>query len=571
MPYTKRLAHHNSVDELLNYICNEEKTDGGLLITAQNCNVATALQEFNNNSYHWKKKGTRVAYHLIQSFHPKDEITPEQANEIGKRLCQELYPEFQCIISTHIDRGHIHNHIAINSTNLKGKKLEDRLANEKEGIYGYKTVSDRLAKEYGCFVLPEQKITIHKNKDYYYEYKTQSWKETIKSDIDRIKVNCSNVDELLKELIALGYDIKYGKRIAIKAVGMKKYARFHNLGEGYDIKDLENFFGTNNNALNIGNLPEINVTVTNFNEIRIAKANESRDAIQITSKVVGTSKGLYSEYQKTRYNEIKRFYQLRDELDMLNSNNIHSYTDLTNKIESLRNKIRNKNSELFKLKNENKDILTRAEKAQDFIRLFKIKEYVDYYKSLDKDYKLPIEAAIFLKIQEELGITTIAEANGIINYARDTRLEINEKKMAIVEMQREMNKLDIIKEEELVKSDLFINNVKFGANRIDFDNSTDEQWCIKLPYSEEYMLIEKSQVTFNHKNQYYTMFLIDDKQYNIYSSDEVQKNWDKKPHEKQELIPYRHMSGSSIDEFVLFQKMKYANQYNEEKELYEDD
>lgn len=80
--------------------------------------------------------GKRVAYHIIQSFSPKDNITPKQANEIWKKLCQELYPNFQCIIATHIDKGHIHNHICLNAINMKGRKLEDRLANNRENKKG---------------------------------------------------------------------------------------------------------------------------------------------------------------------------------------------------------------------------------------------------------------------------------------------------------------------------------------------------------------------------------------------------------------------------------------------------
>lgn len=564
MPYTKRKAHYGTMDNLINYITNPDKTDGGLLISSLNCNVATASQEFKNNTYHWKNRGNRVGYHLIQSFHPDDPITPEQANAIGKQLCEELYPNFQCLVCTHIDRGHIHNQIAINAVNLKGRKLEDRLANEKEGIGGYKIVSDRLAKEYGCFVLPEQKITFHKNKDYYYEYKAQTWKTTIASDIDRIKGDCSDIDELFQKLISLGYDIKYGKHISIKAVGMKKYARFYKLGEGYDIKDLKEYFGEKEIPDEKLNLSDIQVTVTNFNEIRVAKIKESRAAILITSKVA--QGGKYSEYQKTKYNELKRFYQLRDELDMLKDNNINSYEDLTIKIEGLRNQIRAKNSILFKIKNENKNIIQRAEKAQDFIRLYKVNDYANYYKSIDKDYKIPSEAEVFLKIKQELGITNIEEAHEVINEARNIRLEINEKSMEIVELQREMNKFDIIKEEQLIKSDLFIHNVKFGANRIDYENSTDSHWCVKLPYSDDYMFIEKSQVTFNNKNQYYTLFLVDDKSYDIYTEDEVQKNWGKKPQDKEELSPSYSLSGTNIEDYVSNKKAEYAAQYSNEKE-----
>ena len=564
MPYTKRTAHYGTMDNLISYITEPQKTDNGLLISSINCNVATAAQEFKNNTYHWKNKGNRVGYHLIQSFHPNDPITAKQANAIGKRLCEELYPEYQCLVCTHIDRGHIHNHIAINAVNLKGKKLEDRLANEKEGIGGYKSVSDKLAKEYGCFVLPEQKFTFHKNKNYYYEYKAQSWKTTITSDIDRIKSNCSNLDELFQELISLGYTIKYGKNIAIKAVGMKKYARFNKLGNGYDIDDLEEYFGEKEIPKDKLNLPDVQVTVTNFNEVRVAKIKEARAAIIITSKAA--QGGQYSEYQKTRYNEIKRFYQLRDELDMLSDNNINSYDDLTSKIEELRRKIRGKNSALFKLKNENKDVLQRAEKAQDFIRLYKVFEYSNYYKSIDKNYQLPPEAEVFLKIKKELNISTVEDAHEVINAARNIRLDVNEKQMEIVELQREMNKFDIIKEEQLIKSGLFIHNVKFGANRIDYENSTDDFWCVKLPYGDDYMLIEKSQVTFNNKNQYYTMFIIDDKEYNLYTEDEVKKNWDKKPQDKEELISSCSLSGTNIENYVLGKKAEYAALYKDEHE-----
>ena len=109
--------------------------------------METALSEFLKVQEKFEMTGNRVAYHIIQSFSPKDNITPQQANEIGKRLCQELYPEYQCVISTHSDRGHLHNHISINAINLNGKKLDDRLGNSKEGLYGLSDTSDKIAAE----------------------------------------------------------------------------------------------------------------------------------------------------------------------------------------------------------------------------------------------------------------------------------------------------------------------------------------------------------------------------------------------------------------------------------------
>lgn len=44
-------------------------------------------------------------------FSQGEKITPELANKIGVELAKKLYPEYQCIITTHVDRLHIHNHI----------------------------------------------------------------------------------------------------------------------------------------------------------------------------------------------------------------------------------------------------------------------------------------------------------------------------------------------------------------------------------------------------------------------------------------------------------------------------
>ena len=565
MPYTKRKAHYNSASTLIDYITNKEKTDEGLLTSAINCSVDMAAQEFKNNNHHWKAKGKRVAYHLIQSFYPNDDITPEQAHEIARRLCEELYPDFQCVIATHVDRDHIHNHIAINAVNLHGRKLEDRLANQKEGLYGYKEASDRIAQEYGCFVLPAQKIEFHKKKNYYYEYKSQTWRETIKNDIDFVKEKCSSTDELLDELVALGYEIKLGKYPAIRTTGMKKFIRFYSLDEGYTLDDLEEYFGTKAKPKVIQSLRDITVTATNFNEIRLAKAKESREAILRTSKHAVNNQ--YSEYQKTRYKEIRRFYQLKNELETMQHYDINSYKDLSNHIEELRANIKSQNEEIQKLKKENKDILLDAEKAQDFIRLFSAKEYAEWCKSIDKDFELPDEVKVFLKIQEELGITTIPEAREIIDQARNVRLTIHEMQSSVVEKQRELNSLDIIKEEQLIESNLFIHNIKFGANRINFDKSTDLQWCINLPYSDKYIMIDKDLTTFNNKNNFYTLFLIDDEKYDIYTA---VKEKDTSNSTETEQITLQHeyqLTGTQLEDYVLSEKEKFTKIYAEKNNL----
>ena len=204
MPYTKRVAHHGSPKDLINYILDKKNNGEKVAITSSiNCDVEIALTQFLRTQKNFDMSGNRVAYHIIQSFSPNDTITSQQANEIGKRLCEELYPDYQCIISTHIDKGHIHNHICINAINLNGKKLDDRLANSKEGLYGLSDTSDKIAGEYGCYIMPKRTFSKIKNKDYYYQYKEQTWKEKIKDDIDSIIPKCNSVEEFLDELAIL--------------------------------------------------------------------------------------------------------------------------------------------------------------------------------------------------------------------------------------------------------------------------------------------------------------------------------------------------------------------------------
>ena len=65
-----------------------------------------------------------IAYQIRQSFKP-GELTPEQTHAIGVEFAKRLFGErFEVVIGTHLDKHHLHNHIAVNSVSfLDGKKL----------------------------------------------------------------------------------------------------------------------------------------------------------------------------------------------------------------------------------------------------------------------------------------------------------------------------------------------------------------------------------------------------------------------------------------------------------------
>ena len=542
MPVTKREAHYGSPKELINYIL-DEKHDGEKVgqVSSINCNPETALLEFKDIQRKYNMKGSRVAYHIIQSFSPKDDITEEQANEIGKRLCEELYPDYQCIISTHIDKGHIHNHICLNAISLDGRKLEDRLSNEREGLYGLSDTSDKIAAEYGCFIMPRKTYLKSKTKDYYHQYKEQNWKEKIKEDIEGILPKCDSLEEFLDELSIAGYEVRRGKNLSVKCLGMERFARLNTIHPSLSTNNLYSYFKNKDNI----NLSEINIKENNFNIDMLSKIIESKTAIEKSS--IQTKGKKYSEYQKTRYQEIKRFYTLKQQLEYLDKYNIRSFDDIEKQIEFKRSEIKSKNITLKKNKEEYDAILEKTEKAQDYIRLYKVYEYAKSYQEQDPKYVMPKEVEIFLNLQNELQINSLDEARSLIKSTRQERIDINKTKKEILDLQRELNHLDTIKEEKLIQSGLFIHNIKFGGNHIDYKKSKDDTYCIILPYTKEKMYIPKKYTAFNEKYQYYTLFLVDDKEYELYDENDNK---------------IQNITGKDLEEHVLEKKKEIDKLYS---------
>lgn len=129
MAITKTHPIRTTLKLAIEYILNPEKTDEKLLVSSYACSPETADIEFA-----WTRErahgtwGNQLARHLIQSFEP-DETTPEEAHEIGKLLAEEvLKGKYEFVISTHTDKGHIHNHIICAPIRGRVNPLSKRLA-----------------------------------------------------------------------------------------------------------------------------------------------------------------------------------------------------------------------------------------------------------------------------------------------------------------------------------------------------------------------------------------------------------------------------------------------------------
>ena len=89
--------------------------------------------------------------------------------------------------------------------------------------------------------------------------------------------------------------------------------------------------------------------------------------------------------------------------------------------------------------------------------------------------------------------------------------------------------------------------LSFGGNKIDYKNSNDKEFGVNLPYSNFKIYIDKKFTAYNEKHQFYTLYLVDDKEYKLY--DENNKEVGK-------------IIGTELEKFVLDKKKEIDSLYS---------
>lgn len=176
------------------------------------------------------KKGNNLAHHLIQAFEP-GETTPEQAHEIGRQLADEvLGGKYPYVITTHIDKGHLHNHIIFCAVDMANQRKY--ISNRRSYAYIRRT-SDRLCKENGLSVVKPGKDKGKSYAEWDAQRKGKSWKAKLKIAIDAAIPQAKDFDDFLRLMQAQGYEIKQGKFVSFRAPGQERFTRCKTLGEDY--------------------------------------------------------------------------------------------------------------------------------------------------------------------------------------------------------------------------------------------------------------------------------------------------------------------------------------------------
>lgn len=77
-------------------------------VSGQNCTPEFAYRQFMATKASWNKTDGVCFGHYVQSFHPGEQVTPEEANRIGMEFSQRVWEDYEVVVATHIDREHIH-------------------------------------------------------------------------------------------------------------------------------------------------------------------------------------------------------------------------------------------------------------------------------------------------------------------------------------------------------------------------------------------------------------------------------------------------------------------------------
>ena len=312
MAVTKIKPIKSTLSKALDYIENPDKTDGKMLVSSFGCSYETADSEFEYTLSQALQKGNNLAFHLIQSFEP-GEVDYQKAHEIGKQLADAVTKgQHEYVLTTHIDKGHVHNHIIFCAVNFVDHR---KYNSNKRSYYGIRNMSDKLCRENGLSVVVPGKGSKGKSYAEYQAEKTgTSWKGKLKIAVDALIPQVSSFEELLQRLQAAGYEIKPGKYVSCRAPGQERFTRLKTLGADYTEEAIrERIAGRRAKA---------------------AKAPREQRGVSLLIDIENSIKAAQSKGYE-QWAKIHNLKQAAKTMNFLTEHKIEQYADLVSRIEEM--------------------------------------------------------------------------------------------------------------------------------------------------------------------------------------------------------------------------------------------
>jgi len=222
------------LNRTMDYVRNSDKTEKEFFVSAGHCTPETVVEDFMSAKEIYGDEEREIShYHLIQSFSPGEEVTPELVHKLGLELAERICKgRFQYLVTTHLDKAHLHNHIVINGISFTDGK---HFLNNKYRVREIRKISDEICKEYGLRTIS--------SKNYLYgdgnrnpHIRGDSRKLLAKSVIDAVIAESVTLFDFSEKLKAQGYTVNLNpnhKYWTIRHKDWERCMRMARIGDDY--------------------------------------------------------------------------------------------------------------------------------------------------------------------------------------------------------------------------------------------------------------------------------------------------------------------------------------------------
>lgn len=197
---------------VMKYVVQGKKTMLGnqWMVTGHNCVAQSSYLEMMTTKRRFQKTDGRQFYHFVQSFSTEDHLTPQEVNAIGVEFAQKQFPDYEVLVATHMDTGHLHNHLVVNSVSYAdGRKLHQNAAD----LQRHRQVNDEICIAHGLSVLKAPKKHIRKRQmrpgEYQAGLRGDSWKLDLIQAINEALEYADDRESFIENMEYEGYEVSW--------------------------------------------------------------------------------------------------------------------------------------------------------------------------------------------------------------------------------------------------------------------------------------------------------------------------------------------------------------------------
>ncbi|MBX2987749.1 MAG: relaxase/mobilization nuclease domain-containing protein [Bdellovibrionaceae bacterium] len=207
------------------------------------------LKEMEAEHARFPRKNLKVLSRtIIQSWSPSESKlhAPEKYNQMGRELAEKWAPGHMAWVTTHTDKGHIHNHIVICTVNSETGKILDT---KKKNIQRLHEISNAICRENGLSEMgkrvKEPDVNMPKQVREMVKRGKNSWYADLIQKVDFARAASTTFDEYVGILDELGVRGRVEPKNISYSYGDKKAIRGRSLGKNFDKDGLMKAFEEN--------------------------------------------------------------------------------------------------------------------------------------------------------------------------------------------------------------------------------------------------------------------------------------------------------------------------------------